>query len=181
MSKVLLLYHGVYDHTRRICERLQHVLQQAGVQADVVPLGRDAPSPEGYDTVVIGASIRHGKHNPLVLEFIRVHRAQLESRPSAFFSVSLVARKPTRNTAQTNPYVKAFLASSPWQPALVGVFAGELDYRRYGVFDRTVIRFIMRLTGGPAAPDTKVVFTDWSEVERFGARVALLAGAVSAA
>jgi menaquinone-dependent protoporphyrinogen oxidase len=89
--------------------------------------------------------------------------------------VSLVARKPAKNTPATNPYMKAFLAGSPWQPRLLGVFGGELDYQRYGPFDRAAIRFIMWLTKGPRDPHTKVEFTDWAEVERFAGRVAELA------
>jgi menaquinone-dependent protoporphyrinogen oxidase len=172
VANILLLHQGVYGHTRRICERLQTELAGLGHTADVVALDQVhdlAP----YDTIVIGASIRHGKHNPAVLEFIRKHQAVLESRPSAFFSVSLVARKPAKNTAQTNPYVKAFLAGCPWQPRLVAVFGGELDYQRYGAFDRMAIRFIMRLTGGPTDPNTKVVFTDWDEVGRFASQLAM--------
>ena len=39
-----------------------------------------------------------------------------------------VARLGQPDSATTNPYVKAFLDRSPWQPRLVGVFGGELDY-----------------------------------------------------
>jgi menaquinone-dependent protoporphyrinogen oxidase len=178
---VLLLHQGVYGHTRRICEHLQDSLCRAGHEARVVALSAGVPDLARYDAIVIGASIRHGKHNPAVLEYVRAHLAQLESTPSAFFSVSLVARKATRNTPQTNPYVQAFLASSPWKPRLVGVFAGELDYNRYGAFDRNVIRLIMRITGGPTARDTRVVFTDWKAVDRFAAQVATLAAVVASA
>ena len=171
MANILLLHQGVYGHTRRICERLQAELTGPGHTAYVVALDQ-AQDLARYDMIVIGASIRHGKHNPAVMEFIRKHQVILESRPSAFFSVSLVARKPAKNTAQTNPYVTAFLAGCPWQPQLVGVFGGELDYQRYGVFDRTAIRFIMRLTGGPTDPNTKVVFTNWDEVGRFARQLA---------
>jgi menaquinone-dependent protoporphyrinogen oxidase len=174
VANILLLHQGVYGHTRRICERLQTELASHGHAADVAALDQ-APDLARYDSIVIGASIRHGKHNPAVMEFIRQHQSIIESRPSAFFSVSLVARKPARNTAQTNPYVKAFLAGCPWQPRLVGVFGGELDYQRYGAFDRMAIRFIMRLTGGPTDPGTKVVFTNWDEVERFADQIAALA------
>jgi menaquinone-dependent protoporphyrinogen oxidase len=174
VAKILVLYHGVYGQTRKICERLQVQLASAGHRVDVVPLGEGAKSLAEYDAIVIGASIRHGKHNPAVLEFIEKHLALLQSRPSAFFSVSLVARKPTRNTAETNPYVKAFIARSPWQPKLVGVFGGELDYQRYGPFDRYVIRFIMRLNKGPTDLHTTVEFTNWDEVNRFAGRIAAL-------
>jgi len=178
--KFLLLHQGVYGHTQRISEYLQDSLRKQGHEAIVLALVEAAPDLERFDAIVIGASIRHGKHNPAVLAFIRRHLKYLQVIPSAFFSVSLVARKPTRNTAQTNPYVRAFLANSPWTPRLVGVFGGELDYQRYGAFDRNVIRFIMRLTGGPTEPDTKVVFTDWQAVETFADRVAALPAAVAA-
>lgn len=174
MARILLLYSTVHGQSRRICERLQSRLAEAGHLAEVAPLGEGA-SLAGYDAIVIGASIRHGKHNPAVLEFVRAELASLQATPSAFFSVSLIARKPTRNTAESNPYVRAFLERSPWKPALVGVFAGELDYQRYGPFDRYAIRFIMTLTKGPTDPHTKVEFTDWDAVDRFAGRVAALA------
>ena len=173
MARILLLHSTVHGQSRRICERLQSRLADAGHAAEVAPLGEGA-SLAGYDAVVIGASIRHGKHNPAVLEFVRAKLAVLQSMPSAFFSVSLIARKPTRSTAESNPYVRTFLERSPWKPALVGVFAGELDYQRYGPFDRYAIRLIMTLTKGPTDLRTKVEFTDWDAVDRFAGRVAAL-------
>jgi menaquinone-dependent protoporphyrinogen oxidase len=174
VARILLLYSTVYGQSQRICARLQSRLAVAGHSVNVAPLGEDAGL-AGHDAIVIGASIRHGKHNPAVLDFVRTQLAMLQSVPSAFFSVSLIARKPTRNTAESNPYLRTFLARSPWRPALVGVFAGELDYQRYGFFDRYAIRFIMTLTKGPTDLRTKVEFTDWDEVDRFAARVAALA------
>lgn len=175
VPSVLMLYWSEYGHTRRICERIGSELARRGHASAIAPLREPGIRLGDHDLIVIGASIRHGKHDPAVLEFILKHREQLESRPSAFFSVSLVARKPTRNTPQSNPYVRAFIERSPWKPDLVGVFAGELDYRRYGAFDRHAIRFIMRLTGGPTDLDTKVEFTDWDEVRRFAERLAMRA------
>lgn len=175
MANILLLYHGVYGHTRRICESLQSSLANGGHRVKVAAIADGLADPAAYDAIVIGASIRNGKHNPAVLDFIRAHRALLESRPSGFFSVNLVARKPAKNTAETNPYVRAFIAKSPWKPRLVGVFGGNLDYQRYGTMDRNIIRFIMWITKGPTDPTTKVEFTDWNEVGRFADRIAALA------
>jgi menaquinone-dependent protoporphyrinogen oxidase len=171
VARIVLLYHGVYGQTRRICERLQAELSSLGDRADIVPLLDGGANPADFDAVVIGASIRNGKHNPAVLEFVRGHRQLLESKPSAFFSVNLVARKPAKNTPETNPYVKAFVARSPWKPALLGVFGGNLDYQRYRWSDRHIIRFIMTLTGGPTDLATNVEYTDWDEVQRFAARI----------
>ena len=175
MAKILLVYSSVYGHTRRICDRMQAKLTELGQQVEQVPVAGGAANPAGYDAVLIGASIRNGKHNPAVLEFIARHKAVLDEKPSAFFSVNLVARKPHKNRPETNPYTKAFVAKSPWQPRLLGVFGGDLDYQRYTPFDRNVIRFIMWLTKGPTDPQTKAEYTDWDEVERFATRFAALA------
>ena len=175
MANILVLYYGVYGHTRRICDRLQADLMGLGEHADVVPLVGGGADPASYDAIVIGASIRNGKHNPAVSDFIRANQALLEAKPSAFFSVNLVARKPAKNRPDTNPYVKAFLARSPWKPKLVGVFGGDLDYQRYGAMDRNIIRFIMWITGGPTDPRTKVEYTDWDEVRRFAGQIASIA------
>lgn len=181
MAKILLLYHGIYGHTRKICEAIAAELEGQGLASDLVEIAHAAAArPESYETVVIGAAIRNGKHNPLVIEFIRNNLALLEARRSAFFSVNLVARKPEKNTAETNPYVKAFLERSPWKPGLVGVFAGNLDYQRYTFMDRHIIRFIMTLTGGPTDLHTKVEFTDWEQVRRFAGQVRDLAESASA-
>ncbi|MGD9341541.1 MAG: menaquinone-dependent protoporphyrinogen IX dehydrogenase [Chromatiales bacterium] len=178
MAKTLILYHGIYGHTRKIAETIESELHRLGGAADLVPITEWNVDEAGrYQTIVIGAAIRNGKHNRVVLEFIRKHRALLESKHNAFFSVNLVARKAEKNTAETNPYVKAFLNRSPWQPQLVGVIAGNLDYQRYRFFDRHVIRFIMTLTGGPTDLNTKVEFTDWDRVRSFAAEIAALSTA----
>ena len=69
---------------------------------------------------------------------------------------------------------RKFLRRSPWQPRLVGVFAGKLDYPRYGIGDRLLIRFIMWITDGPTDPGTVVEFTDWDRVAAFAQRIATM-------
>lgn len=165
--RLLVLHSGVYGHTRKVCETMREAWTARGIEATLAALPGDVPDPSEFDAVVIGAAIRNGKHNPAILEFIEKRRSVLESRPNAFFSVNLVARKPHKNTPQTNPYVQAFLQSCPWRPDQVGVFGGRLDYQRYRRFDRWVIRFIMWMNKGPTAPDTQVEFTDWDAVRRF--------------
>ncbi len=174
MANILLAYSSVYGYTRKICETMQTALRDQGLQADVAPLTGGGADPARYDVIVIGASIRNGKHNPAVLDFIRANEALLNSKPSGFFSVNLVARKPGKNTPETNPYLKKFLAAIPWKPRLVGVFAGNLDYQRYGTMDRNIIRLIMWITDGPTDPRARVEFTDWDEVRRYAANIAAL-------
>lgn len=175
MSRILIAYSTVDGQTRRICEHLQRSLEGQGHAVTLAEVdGTQGPEPEPFDKVVIGASIRYGKYRAAVYEYVRAHRPSLEARPSAFFSVNVVARKPGKDAPDGNPYVKQFLRKTPWRPALLGVFAGRIDYPRYGFLDRNVIRFIMWMTRGPTDPQACVEFTDWDSVDAFAGRVATL-------
>lgn len=175
MARFLILYSTIDGHTRTICLRLQAILEHAAHQVRVQAL--EAASEvdlAAFDRIVIGASIRYGKHRPNVREFIQRHHALLQQKQGAFFSVNAVARKPGKATPQTNPYVRKFLNGISWQPAAVAVFAGKIDYPKYKFVDRTIIRLIMWLTGGPTDPKAVVEFTDWGAVEAFGRRLSRL-------
>lgn len=172
MSSVLLTYSTTDGHTGRICERLRQVIEERGHRVSVVLLAQaDALDLVAFDSIVIGASIRYGRHQPQVAQFIARHRALLERKTNAFFTVNIVARKPNKNRPENNPYLLKFLRQISWQPKLLGVFAGKLDYPRYRFVDRMMIRFIMLITDGPTDPTTVVEFTDWKEVEAFGQRI----------
>jgi len=175
MANILITYSTTDGHTRTICERLRQVIedQQHSV---VVSWMSDDPDVdlEPFDKVVIGASIRYGKHQPQVFDFIRENQTALESKPSAFFSVNVVARKPEKNRPETNPYLQKFLMKISWEPKNLAVFAGRIDYPSYGFVDRQMIRLIMWMTKGPTDPTSTIEFTDWDKVDEFGRKIASL-------
>ncbi|MBI5785895.1 MAG: menaquinone-dependent protoporphyrinogen IX dehydrogenase, partial [Rhodocyclales bacterium] len=147
MTRTLIAYSTVDGHTLKICSRLKQLLEQMGHAVALLDIGAATDfDSASFDQIVIGASIRYGKHRPEVYRFIEANRDALERKPGAFFSVSIVARKAGKNTPESNPYVKAFRRQTTWVPSVVGVFAGRLDYPSYGFMDRLVIRFIMWLT-----------------------------------
>ena len=131
MASVIIAYSTVDGHTQHICERIAGALRDKGHDAELAPID-DGPEIDlsAYDKIVIGASIRYGKHRPQVTNLINNNQATLESKPSALFSVNVVARKPEKNTPETNPYLQKFLKKIAWQPANLAVFAGKLDYPR---------------------------------------------------
>ena len=172
MAKILVIYSTVDGHTRKICDHLKQVLEERNNRVVLVSFDDEKPVElEQFDKIVIGASIRYGKHRPNVRNFIERNQRYLDSKPNALFSVSVVARKPGKNTPETNPYLKRFLNQISWEPKLAAVFAGKIDYPRYNFFDRTIIRLIMWITKGPTHPQTVVEFTDWGQVEAFGQSV----------
>ena len=173
MARILIVYSTTDGHTLRICERLRGLVEAQGHQVSLVPVAEAADAAlERYDKIVVGASIRYGKHRPAVVDFMNRNAGLLNRKPSAFFSVNVVARKPEKNRPETNPYVRKLLRRMAWQPREVAVFAGKIDYPRYDSLDRMVIRFIMLLTGGPTDPKSVVEFTDWRQVEAFGSLIA---------
>jgi|KBSMisStaDraftv2_1062788.scaffolds.fasta_scaffold243114_3 menaquinone-dependent protoporphyrinogen oxidase len=172
MPRALIAYSTVDGHTLKICRRVQQVLQGLDCSVMLFDIGSDqVPDLAPFDIIVIGASVRYGKHRPALYRFIESHRESLDNKPSAFFSVSVVARKPGKDTPESNPYVRAFRRKTTWAPMQVGVFAGTIDYPRYGFMDRQVIRAIMWLTNGPTDPAARTEFTDWQAVEAFAHRV----------
>jgi menaquinone-dependent protoporphyrinogen oxidase len=175
MAQLLLLYSTTDGHTLKICRRLQQLIEQQGHQVSVIPLDEAARVDlQAFDTIVIGASIRYGRHSRQVTEFIERNTPLLESKANAFFSVNIVARKPNRNQPGTNPYLRKFLRQIAWRPQALAVFAGKLDYPRYRFFDRWMIRLIMLMTHGPTDPTAVIEFTDWQQVEAFGRRICTL-------
>ena len=169
MAKILIIYSTTDGHTQKICQTLQKVIEQQGHQVTLLSIA-DCSNLDlrNFDKVVIGASIRYGKHSPLVADFINRNKELLDSKPNAFFSVNVVARKPEKNRPEANPYLQKFLGRIAWRPKELAVFAGRIDYPSYGFLDRTMIRLIMWMTKGPTDPKAVVEFTDWQQVEEFG-------------
>ena len=167
MQKVVIIYSTVDGQTKDICERMRSVMSS---HADIALMDLskiDEVQLKQADKILVGASIRYGKHRPEVFEFAEHYQDLLNDKQNGFFTVNVVARKPEKNTPQTNPYMKKFLQLSPWQPKVQGVFAGKINYPQYGFFDKTMIRFIMWLTKGPTDTSGCYEFTDWDKVERF--------------
>lgn len=167
------MYSTTDGHTVEICRRLKQTAEEHGETVELRNLKEEPELRSGtFDKIVIGASIRYGKHQPLVNEFIRKNQETLEAHPNAFFSVNVVARKPEKNQPETNPYLQKFLERIDWQPQRLGVFAGRIDFPSLGFVDKHMIRFIMWMTKGPTDPLSVVEFTDWDSVEAFGRMIA---------
>ncbi len=119
------------------------------------------------EKIVIGASIRYGRHNKKVLDFIIRNKNILDSKKTAFFSVNVVARKEEKSTPETNPYMLNFLKKTNWKPNKLSVFAGKVDYPNYNFINKIVIRFIMMVTKGPTDINNSYEFTNWENVRKF--------------
>jgi menaquinone-dependent protoporphyrinogen oxidase len=169
MSRTLIIYSTVDGQTKAICDQIQAICQAETQMVTMVSLEEaQSVNLSYFDKVIIGASIRYGKYRPELYQYVNRHRAVLNGKKNAFFTVNVVARKSEKNTPETNPYMKKFMQLSLWQPQQLGVFAGKIDYPKYRLFDKVMIRFIMWMTKGPTDTSGTYEFTDWSKVEEFG-------------
>ena len=167
MFTSLIIFSTTDGHTKKICERIANFLNNEKL-VKIVSLDEATKLDlSEFQRIIIGASIRYGKHSRELYEFIKLNKRILDQKESVFFSVNVVARKFEKNTPETNPYIKKFLKVSKWQPKKLGVFAGKVDYPSYNIFDKYIIKLIMFITGGPTDTSQSYEFTDWSKVEDF--------------
>jgi menaquinone-dependent protoporphyrinogen oxidase len=173
MSGSLIIYSSTDGQTKIICEKIKNFSKNSE-SIKLISLEEASDfNLQSYEDIIIGASIRYGKHNKNLYKFISSNKGILEKKRSAFFSVNVVARKPEKNTPETNPYMKKFLKISNWKPDKLGVFAGKVNYPNYGFFDKYIIRLIMFITKGPTDTSKSFEFTDWSKVEDFARELSL--------
>ena len=167
MSNSLIIYSSTDGHTKNICERIINFSNDTN-KVKIASLDEAITIDiSEFAKIIIGASIRYGKHSKDLYKFIKLNKEILDAKESIFFSVNVVARKPEKNTAETNPYINKFLKISKWKPNKIKVFAGKVDYPNYNLIDKYIIKFIMFITGGPTDTSKSYEFTDWSKVDDF--------------
>ena len=167
MVSSLIIYSSTDGHTKTICERIIDFLKDGNLVKLVSLNEAKNLDLSKFNKIIIGASIRYGKHSNELYKFIELNKNILNEKENVFFSVNVVARKPEKNTTQTNPYIKKFLKISNWKPDRIEVFAGRVDYPNYNFIDKYIIKFIMFITKGPTDTSRSYEFTDWEKVNNF--------------
>lgn len=170
--RIAILYASREGHTAAIAAVIERALAQHHHCAlyDITQLPRSF-SLDAVDAIVIGSAVHYGHIAKAVRQFAKQYAPQLNAMPSAFFSVSLIARKASKNTPEGNVYTRKFLAGSAWQPQTCGVFAGAVSYDRYPLWDRIMVRLIMAMGKGETGRHAHVDYTDWEAVTRFAAHL----------
>ncbi|QOR48349.1 hypothetical protein INS90_03505 [Trueperella pecoris] len=167
--RILLTHSSRFGHTEAIIHRVGQRLAERGYNVEVRPVGA-VRSVRGYDAVVVGASVRYGFYAPAVRHLAK-ELAKSET-VSAFIGVNLAAAKPGKNTPDTNPYTRKFLAKSPWKPSLIELVGGELNFDLYNRADAAMLKPILKASGKPWGPGVKVDYTNWQSLDVFAHRLA---------
>ena len=102
MPDTLIIYSSTDGHTKIICRRLTNSFKD-GDKIKIVSLDEAKNYKlSDFNKIIIGASIRYGNHSKKLYKFVDLNKDVLNQKQSVFFSVNVVARKPEKNTPDTN-------------------------------------------------------------------------------
>jgi menaquinone-dependent protoporphyrinogen oxidase len=168
MVKVLLVYGTTEGQTRKIAERAGVHAQERRHDVEIHDSASLAPAFDlaGFDAVIVAASVHQERHQESISDFVVAHREQMNSKPTAFISVSLSAVLDyAKDEAQT--YVDRFLAATHWQPQDTLLLGGAVRGSDYDYFQRQIIKFIVMKRGEIADTTRDYEFTDWNALAGF--------------
>jgi len=165
-----LLYYGTSEgQTAKIALRIRDRLVERGITVDVIESPASAPVDSSrYDAVLIGDSIHAGHYHRPVLKYIREYRDALRTLPTGFFSVCLSASSPEpKQQEQAKAFVDGMIDATQWRPDCVGIFAGALQYSKYGLIKRWMMRKISASDGRETDTAHDYEYTNWNNVDAF--------------
>jgi menaquinone-dependent protoporphyrinogen oxidase len=168
MPRILVVYGTTDGQTAKVADAMAGTLRQGGHVVDVHAAAEPAPSPDGYDAVIVSASVHAGGYQRVVRRWVRTHQPSLEARPTAFVSVCLgVLQHEPEVQRDLQRILAEFVASTGWHPGVTKLVAGALPYTRYGWLRRLAMRRIVAKAGGDTDTSRDYEYTDWDDVRRF--------------
>ena len=85
MYDTLIIYSSTDGHTKTICERISNFLN-SGSQIKLMSLDEATNFDlSEFNKIIIGASIRYGKHSKKLYKFIKYNKNILDQKQSIFF------------------------------------------------------------------------------------------------
>ena len=179
MEPIAILYATREGHCHRIAQSVALTLRSYGFDVDVKNLRDSSPAvaPSGYSAAVLIASVHVGKHEREMVKYVKCHRIELMTMPTAFLSVSLsqagaemLESSPearARSSSNVHRMTDKFLADTGWHPTWVKPVAGALLYTKYNPVVKFVMKWIAKQEGADTDTTRDYVYTDWDGLDRF--------------
>ena len=171
-----MLYGTTDGQTAKIAGAIATTLRTQGFEVDVVEADRDAPAPDVYDGIIVGASLHAGGYQRSVRRWVRTNAHALKEKPTAFLSVCLAVLEQNPKVQQDLlGIINRFVSSTGWQPGVTKPVAGALLYTRYSPLKRWIMKRMVQKAGGDTDTSRDYEYTDWIDLrafaDAFGARV----------
>jgi len=166
--KVLILYGSTEGQTKKIAHFLKEELQKSAYGVTLADATDKPPLPEGFDLVLIGASVHMHKYQTAVLHYVKKHCDVLNKTRSGFFSVSMAAAGyDPQSLKELKEMTRTMLEHTGWKPAQVEYVAGALLYTQYDFFKKLVMRLIAGSKGEDTDTSNDHEYTEWSKLKAF--------------
>jgi menaquinone-dependent protoporphyrinogen oxidase len=165
---VLIVYGTTEGQTRKIAEWTATHVRESRHQVelrDSAALVSDVDL-ETFQAFMIAASVHQESHQETITNFAISHQKLLNTRPSAFISVSLSAVLEEGRT-EAQKYVDRFFSVTGWQPRMTLLLGGALRFTEYDYFQEQIVKFIVMKRGGAASTERDHEFTDWNALAGF--------------
>ncbi len=166
--KILIAFASTEGQTHKISEWISAHTAAAGHQTrlyDSTSLA-DVPRLDGFDAVIVAASVHEGGHQTSIVNFATAHRVPLSGKATAFISVSLAAAMDD-GAADAGAYVSRFTDATQWTPGRVLLLGGALRYSQYDYFERQMLKQIFAKHGVEPDENDVYEYTDWTALGRF--------------
>jgi menaquinone-dependent protoporphyrinogen oxidase len=171
MTRILVIYGSTDGHTFKVATALADTLRAQVGEVDVVNAANSPRSADGYDAVVVAASVHAGAYQRSVHKWVEQNVTGLNGRPGAFVSVCLAVLNPAPNAQQqVAATVERFVMTTGWKPALTKAVAGALLYRNYNWIKRWTMKRIAGKAGGDTDTSRNYEYTDWNDLRVFAAK-----------
>lgn len=171
-KKLLIIYGSSEGHTSKIAHYLDQQARNQGFSSssvNVQPIKSVATLTNKIkhsDCVIIGGSVHLGQHQLKIKRLLETHLSLIQSKPSVFFSVSLMAASPRsvdRDLAKKQ--AQQFLHDQGWQPDKMWTIAGALLYTHYSWMTRMLVKWQVGRRDGDTDTSRDYIYTDWKDLE----------------
>lgn len=170
MKSIALIYASLHGQTKKIAKHMKAHLENQGIKAPLL-CAEDSLSeeiPPDIDGAVIGGPVYAKRYPSSLIEWIPRHKALLDSKPLAFFSVSLNAADQHPEARQADDeMIQKFLKKTQLSPQYVASFAGSLNFSDYNWFLKFLMRRLSAKAGGSTDTSKDYEYTDWRAVDAF--------------
>jgi menaquinone-dependent protoporphyrinogen oxidase len=162
-KQVLVAYATKYGATAEIAEKIGEVLRQAGLAADVLPVGRVGDL-SAYKAVVLGSAVYIGQWRKEAVKFLKANETVLAGKLVWLFSSGPTGEgDPVELTQGWHFPGKLQFIADRVRPRDVAVFHGAVDVGRLNSIEKWMLKNVKTPVGD---------FRDWEAITAWATAIA---------
>jgi menaquinone-dependent protoporphyrinogen oxidase len=162
-KQVLVAYATKYGATAEIAERIGEVLQQEGLQADVLPADRVIDLP-AYQAVVLGSAVYIGRWRKEAARFLKANEQTLAGQSVWLFSSGPTGEGDPVELTQGWRFPRALQPiADRIQPRDIAVFHGAADVNKLNFIEKWMLNNVKAPVGD---------FRDWEAIDAWATAIA---------